>query len=141
MISRIEQLCKEKGLKITGQRRVIAQVLSDSDDHPDAQELHRRAVSIDPRISMATVYRTVRLFKDAKIIEHHDFGGGRARYESTSDTDGHHHHIINMLTGEVIEFEDSPLETIKRRIAADMGYEIVGDRLELYCVPIDEDKG
>ena len=140
MISRIEQLCKEKGLKITGQRRVIAQVLSDSDDHPDAQELHRRAVSIDPRISMATVYRTVRLFKEAKIIEHHDFGGGRARYESTSDPDGHHHHIINLATGDVIEFEDAPLETIKRRIAADMGYQIVGDRLELYCVPIDENE-
>lgn len=137
--SRIEQLCKDKGLKMTGQRRVIARVLSDSDDHPDAEELHQRAVKIDNRISMATVYRTVRLFEEAEILERHDFGDGRARFETSEDGDGHHHHIINMRNGEVVEFEDEALEALKRKIAADLGYKIVGERLELYCVPLDDD--
>jgi Fur family ferric uptake transcriptional regulator len=137
--SRIEQLCKDKGLKMTGQRRVIAQVLSDSDDHPDAEELHQRAVKIDNRISMATVYRTVRLFEEAEILERHDFGDGRARFETAEDGDGHHHHIINMRNGEVVEFEDEALEALKRKIATDLGYKIVGERLELYCVPLDDD--
>lgn len=135
MTSRIEQLCRDKGLKMTDQRRVIAQVLSDSSDHPDAEELHRRAVEIDSRISMATVYRTVRLFEEAQILERHDFGDGRARYETAEDGDGHHHHIINMRTGEVTEFEDARLEKLKREIARRLGFEIVGERLELYCVP------
>lgn len=135
MTSHIEQLCKDKGLKMTEQRRVIAQVLSDSTDHPDAEELHRRAVVLDDRISMATVYRTVRLFEEAQILERHDFGDGRARYETAEAGDGHHHHIINMRTGEVIEFEDERLEKIKREIAKKLGFEIVGERLELYCVP------
>ena len=138
--SRIEQLCKDKGLKMTGQRRVIAQVLSDSDDHPDAEELHRRAVIMDDRISMATVYRTVRLFEEANILERHDFGDGRARFETAEDGDGHHHHIINMRNGKVVEFEDEALEALKKKIAADLGYKIVGERLELYCVPLDDDK-
>jgi Fur family ferric uptake transcriptional regulator len=141
MPSRIEQLCKDKGLKMTGQRRVIAQVLSDAHDHPDAEELHRRAVGIDDRISMATVYRTVRLFEEAQILERHDFGDGRARYETAEDGDGHHHHIINMRNGDVVEFEDQALEELKQRIAADLGYRIVGERLELYCVPIGDDEG
>lgn len=135
MTSRIEQLCRDKGLKMTDQRRVIAQVLSESSDHPDAEELHRRAVEIDNRISMATVYRTVRLFEEAQILERHDFGDGRARYETAEEGDGHHHHIINMRTGEVIEFEDERLESVKREIAKRLGFEIVGERLELYCVP------
>ena len=124
---------------MTGQRRVIAQVLSDSNDHPDAEELHRRAVAIDDRISMATVYRTVRLFEEAQILERHDFGDGRARFETAGDGDGHHHHIINMRNGEVVEFEDAALETLKQKIAADLGYKIVGERLELYCVPLEDD--
>ena len=124
---------------MTGQRRVIAQVLSESDDHPDAEELHRRAIKIDDRISMATVYRTVRLFEDAQILERHDFGDGRARFETAEDGDGHHHHIINMRNGDVIEFEDEALEQLKQKIAADLGYKIVGERLELYCVPLDDD--
>ena len=125
---------------MTGQRRVIAQVLSESDDHPDAEELHRRAIKIDDRISMATVYRTVRLFEDAQILERHDFGDGRARFETAEDGDGHHHHIINMRNGDVIEFEDEALEQLKQKIAADLGYKIVGERLELYCVPLDDDR-
>ena len=124
---------------MTGQRRVIAQVLSESDDHPDAEELHRRAIKIDDRISMATVYRTVRLFEDAQILERHDFGDGRARFETAEDGDGHHHHIINLRNGDVIEFEDEALEQLKQKIAADLGYKIVGERLELYCVPLDDD--
>lgn len=127
---------------MTGQRRVIAQVLSVADDHPDAEELHKRAVSIDDRISLATVYRTVRLFEEAQILERHDFGDGRARFEPAEDGDGHHHHIINVRNGEVVEFEDESLEKLKRRIAADLGFRIVGERLDLYCVPIgDEEDG
>ena len=140
MTSRIEQLCKDKGLKMTGQRRVIAQVLSAAQDHPDAEELHRRAVSIDDRISLATVYRTVRLFEEANILERHDFRDGRARFETAEDGDGHHHHIINVRSGEVVEFEDEVLEALKRRIAADLGFKIVGERLELYCVPIGDEE-
>ena len=140
MTSRIEQLCKDKGLKMTGQRRVIAQVLSAAQDHPDAEELHKRAVSIDDRISLATVYRTVRLFEEADILERHDFRDGRARFETAEDGDGHHHHIINVRSGEVVEFEDEVLEALKRRIAADLGFKIVGERLELYCVPIGDEE-
>lgn len=140
MTSRIEQLCKDKGLKMTGQRRVIAQVLSSAQDHPDAEELHKRAVSIDDRISLATVYRTVRLFEEANILERHDFRDGRARFETAEDGDGHHHHIINVRSGEVVEFEDEVLEALKRRIAADLGFKIVGERLELYCVPIGDEE-
>ena len=140
MPSRIEQLCKDKGLKMTGQRRVIAQVLSAAEDHPDAEELHKRAASIDDRISLATVYRTVRLFEEAQILERHDFRDGRARFETAEDGDGHHHHIINVRSGEVVELEDEALEALKRRIAADLGFKIVGERLELYCVPIGDDE-
>lgn len=140
MTSRIELLCKDKGLKMTGQRRVIAQVLSAAQDHPDAEELHKRAVSIDDRISLATVYRTVRLFEEANILERHDFRDGRARFETAEDGDGHHHHIINVRSGEVVEFEDEVLEALKRRIAADLGFKIVGERLELYCVPIGDEE-
>lgn len=125
---------------MTGQRRVIAQVLSAAQDHPDAEELHKRAASIDDRISLATVYRTVRLFEEAQILERHDFRDGRARFETAEDGDGHHHHIINVRTGEVVEFEDESLEALKRRIAADLGFKIVGERLELYCVPIGCDE-
>jgi len=137
--SRIESLCQDKGLKMTGQRRVIARVLSESEDHPDAEELHKRAVAIDTRISMATVYRTLRLFEEASILERHDFGDGRARFESAESGEGHHHHIINIRTGEVVEFEDEALEALKRKIAGDLGYKIMGERLELYCIPANDD--
>ncbi len=136
MESRIEQLCRDKGMKMTEQRRAIARVLSESTDHPDVEELHRRTVEIDPRVSIATVYRTVRLFEEQQILEKLDFGDGRARYEETAARH-HHHHLINLKTGEVIEFENEELEQLKRKIAGDLGFELVGERLELYGVPAD----
>ena len=134
MESRIEQLCRDKGMKMTDQRRAIARVLSDSNDHPDVEELHRRVVEIDPRVSIATVYRTVRLFEEQHILERLDFGDGRARYEEAEGRH-HHHHLINLETGEVIEFENEQLERLKRKIARDLGFDLVGERLELYGVP------
>jgi Fur family transcriptional regulator, ferric uptake regulator len=128
----IEQLCHEKGLRITEQRRVIARVLSDAEDHPDVELLHQRASSIDPGISIATVYRTVRLFEDAGILERHDFGDGRSRYEAAPES--HHDHLINVETGEVIEFVDRDLEELQRRIAEKLGFRLVDHRLELYGV-------
>ncbi len=128
----IEQLCQEKGLRITEQRRVIARVLSDAEDHPDVELLHQRASAIDPGISIATVYRTVRLFEDAGILERHDFGDGRSRYEAAPET--HHDHLINVETGEVIEFVDRELEELQRRIAEKLGFRLVDHRLELYGV-------
>jgi Fur family ferric uptake transcriptional regulator len=134
--SRIERICHDKGLKMTEQRRVIARVLSEASDHPDVEEVHRRAHTLDPRISIATVYRTVRLFEEANIIERHDFRNSRARYEEV-DESHHHHHLINVKTGEVIEFESQALEKLKRKICRDLGFDMVGERLELYGVPID----
>lgn len=133
--TRIEQLCIDHGMKMTGQRRVIARVLSSSDDHPDVEEVHRRASAQDTRISIATVYRTVRLFEEAGIIERHDFGDGRARYEES--TDQHHDHLINVHTGDVIEFENSEIEALQEAIAQKHGMKLVGHRLELYAVPLD----
>src|SRR3954454_17241279 len=115
MVSRIEHLCVERGLKMTGQRRVIARVLYESDDHPDVEELYRRAAALDPRISIATVYRTVRLLEERGILERRDFGGGRARYEATEH--GHHHHLIDIETGRVIEFSDAEHERVLQAIA------------------------
>jgi Fur family transcriptional regulator, ferric uptake regulator len=134
--SRIERICHDKGLKMTEQRRVIARVLSEASDHPDVEEVHRRAHTLDPRISIATVYRTVRLFEEANIIERHDFRNSRARYEEVSEGH-HHHHLINVKTGEVIEFESEALEKLKRKICRDLGFDMVGERLELYGVPLD----
>jgi len=133
MPSRIEQICADKGLKMTEQRRTIAQVLSQSADHPDVDKVYQRAAAIDPRISIATVYRTVRLFEEANILEKHDFGDGRARYEETSDD--HHDHLINVKTGEVIEFYNSEIEALKEKIAKELGYDLVDHRLELYATP------
>jgi Fur family ferric uptake transcriptional regulator len=130
MESRIERLCVERGLKMTGQRRVIARVLSDSEDHPDVEELYRRAVTLDGRISIATVYRTVRLFEEKGILERRDFGGGRARYEPSEH--GHHHHLIDVETGRVIEFEDSEHERVLQAIVARLGFDLVSQRLELF---------
>ena len=130
MPSRLEKLCAEKGLKMTEQRKVIAQVLSESDDHPDVEQLYRRATEVDPRISIATVYRTVRLFEEANILERHDFGDGRARYEE-SPTE-HHDHLIDVQTGDVIEFRNDEIEVLQRRVAKELGFELVGHRLELF---------
>ena len=130
MESRIERLCVERGLKMTGQRRVIARVLSDADDHPDVEELYRRAVALDARISIATVYRTVRLLEERGILERRDFGGGRARYEPTEH--GHHYHLIDVESGRVIEFEDAAHEHVLTDIAKRLGFDLVSHRLELF---------
>lgn len=130
MESRIERLCVEQGLKMTGQRRVIARVLSEAADHPDVEELYRRAAALDCRISIATVYRTVRLLEEKGILERRDFGGGRARYEPTEH--GHHHHLIDIDTGKVIEFEDAEHERVLQAIAQRLGFELLSHRLELF---------
>ena len=135
MTSRIEQLCLEKGLKMTGQRRVIAQVLSAADDHPDVELVHRRAVAVDPRISIATVYRTVKLLEEASILERHDFGEGRARYEEASTE--HHDHLIDVNTGEVIEFRNDEIEGLQQIVAKRLGYRLVGHKLELYGTKVE----
>ncbi len=134
MVSRIEQRCIDKNMKMTDQRRVIARVLSESADHPDVEEVYRRATAIDPHISIATVYRTVRLFEEADILERHDFGDGRARYEEAAGD--HHDHLIDMQSGNVIEFTSSEIEVLQREIARRYGYRLVGHRLELYGVPL-----
>jgi Fur family ferric uptake transcriptional regulator len=136
--SKIETLCINKGMKMTGQRRVISRVLSDSNDHPDVEEVHRRANAIDSRISIATVYRTVRLFEDANIINRHDFGDGRARYEEVSEE--HHDHLINIQSGEIIEFQNEEIENLQDKIAEKYGMKLVGHRLELYGVPLESRK-
>lgn len=130
----IEQLCADRGLRITDQRRVIARVLSDSDDHPDVDKVYQRASAIDPNISIATVYRTVRLFEEAGILNRHDFGNGRSRYEPT--TEEHHDHLIDVESGAVMEFTDPELEELQQRIAERMGYRLVDHRMELYAVPL-----
>lgn len=134
----IEQKCAEKGLRMTEQRRVIARVLSEAEDHPDAEELHRRAAAIDANISLATVYRTMKLFEDSGIIERHDFRDGRSRYEEA--TEDHHDHLIDAKTGEVIEFTSEEIERLQVEIARRLGYRLVDHRLELYGVPLDDKK-
>ena len=135
-MDRIEKACIDKGLRMTDQRRVVARVLSDAQDHPDVEELYRRAVMVDPHISIATVYRTVRLFEEAAIIARHDFRDGRSRYEEAPDH--HHDHLIDMRTGEVVEFVDEEIERLQALIAERLGYRLVDHRLELYGVPIAE---
>ena len=131
----IESLCAEKGLRITEQRRVIARVLGEAEDHPDVEALHARASAIDPGSSSATVYRTVRLFEEAGILERHDFGDGRARYEAADAT--HHDHLIDVETGRVIEFHDDELERMKRKVAEKLGFRLVDHRMELFGVSLD----
>ena len=131
----IIERCEAQGLRLTEQRRIIARVLEESDDHPDVEELHARAARVDPGISIATVYRTVKLFEEAGILERHEFRDGRARYE-TADRD-HHDHLIDIASGEVIEFVDPDIEALQERIAARLGYRLMGHRLELYGVPVD----
>lgn len=137
MTSHLERLCVEKGLRMTGQRRVIARVLSASDDHPDVEKVYQRAAKVDPRISIATVYRTVKLFEEANILERHDFGEGRARYEEAPKE--HHDHLIDVNSGEVVEFRNDEIERLQREAARALGYRLVGHRLELYGVKIDGD--
>jgi Fur family ferric uptake transcriptional regulator len=135
-LDRIENLCVEKGMRMTDQRRIVARVLSTSHDHPDVEELYRRAHALDPHISIATVYRTVRLFEEAGIISRHDFRDGRSRYEETTDV--HHDHLIDMKSGKVIEFVDEEIEALQEAIARKLGYKLVDHRLELYGVPLAE---
>ena len=138
MPHRIEKLCIDKGLRMTEQRRVIARVLSDAHDHPDAEELHRRAAAIDNRISIATVYRTVRLFEEAGILERHDFRDGRSRYEEAPEE--HHDHLIDLSTGKVVEFRDEEIEKLQHLVAERLGFKLVDHRLELYGTPIEAKK-
>ena len=131
----VEALCHEKGLRITEQRKVIARVLSEAEDHPDVEALHARASSIDPGISIATVYRTVRLFEEAGILDRHDFGDGRSRYEAAPEA--HHDHLIDVESGRVIEFVDPELESLQKQIAEKLGFRLVDHRMELYGVTLD----
>lgn len=131
----IEAVCAERGLRITEQRRVVARVLSESEDHPDVERLHERASAIDPRISIATVYRTVRLFEEAGILDRHDFGDGRARYEASPEA--HHDHLIDVESGQVVEFVDPELEALQRVIAERLGFRLVDHRMELFGVKLD----
>lgn len=138
MASKLEKQCVEKGMKMTEQRRVIARVISDAHDHPDVEEVYKRSSGIDPRISIATVYRTMRLFEEAGIVEKHDFGDGRARYEEAAEQ--HHDHLIDVKSGKVIEFVNKEIEKLQERVARELGYKLIDHRLELYAVPLDDAK-
>ena len=137
-LTAIEEACVTLGLRMTDQRRVIARIIADAQDHPDVEELHRRAAAVDDRISISTVYRTVKLFEDAGIIERHDFRDGRSRYEPVPDE--HHDHLIDLRTGHVVEFRSEEIEQLQEEIARKLGYRLVGHRLELYGVPLDKPK-
>lgn len=134
-MDRLEKICVEKGMRMTEQRRVIARVLSVAEDHPDVEEIHRRSTEIDSNISIATVYRTMRLFEEAGVVERHDFQDGRARYEEA--TDDHHDHLIDLRSGKVIEFMNEEIEALQKRIAEQHGFKLVDHRLELYGVPLE----
>ncbi|MBV2186286.1 MAG: transcriptional repressor [Rhizobium sp.] len=135
----LEDLCVERGMRMTEQRRIIARILEESADHPDVEELYRRSVEIDAKISISTVYRTVKLFEDAGIIERHDFRDGRSRYETVPEE--HHDHLIDLKTGVVIEFHSPEIEALQERIAREHGFRLVDHRLELYGVPLAKDEG
>lgn len=132
--SRIERLCAEKGMRMTEQRRVIARVLSEADDHPDVEELHRRVSKVDERISLSTVYRTVRMLEAKGILERHEFGDGRARYEPAAGE--HHDHLIDLESGQVIEFRNEQIERLQELVAKELGYRLIDHRLELFGVPL-----
>ncbi|MGL1921337.1 MAG: transcriptional repressor [Hyphomicrobiales bacterium] len=134
--SLLERQCLEKGMRMTEQRRVIARILSESEDHPDVEELYRRSSAVDSRISIATIYRTVRLFEEAGILERHDFRDGRSRYETISEE--HHDHLIDVNSGEVVEFHNEEIERLQKKIAEELGYKLVDHRMELYAVPLDK---
>jgi Fur family ferric uptake transcriptional regulator len=138
-MDRIEKICVEKGMRMTEQRRIIARVMSIAEDHPDVEEIHRRAVERDPHISIATVYRTMRLFEEAGVVERLDFHDGRARYEEASAV--HHDHLIDLRSGNVIEFVNEEIEKLQRRIAEEHGFKLVDHRLELYGVPLEKKEG
>ena len=128
----IEEKCISKGVKLTGQRKIIARVMSEAEDHPDVDELYKRVTKIDSKISIATVYRTVKLFEEAGILAKHDFKGGKARYEEISES--HHDHLIDVKTGEIIEFVDDEIEKLQKKVAEKYGYELVDHKLELYGI-------
>ena len=132
----LEDICVDKGMRMTEQRRTIARVLEAATDHPDVEELYRRASGLDPKISIATVYRTVKLFEDAGVIARHDFGAGRARYETIPEE--HHDHLIDLRSGRVLEFRDDDIEKLQQAIAERLGFRLVDHRLELYGVPLDK---
>ncbi len=134
----LEAACVEKGMRMTEQRRIVARVLEASDDHPDVEELYRRAFAVDPNISISTVYRTVKLFEDAGIIARHEFGDGRSRYETLPEE--HHDHLIDLRSGTVIEFRDEEIEKLQELIARKLGYKLVDHRLELYAIPLEKDR-
>lgn len=136
--SRLERLCADQGMRMTAQRRIIARVLSEAEDHPDVEEVHRRANALDSNISLSTVYRTVRLFDEAGILERHEFGDGRARYEQVARE--HHDHLIDVNTGRVIEFRNEQVERLQEAIARELGYKLIDHRLELYGVPLKTDE-
>ncbi len=133
MTQTIEQKCLEKGIRMTDQRKVIAQIIASSDDHPHVEEVYARAHKIDKRISIATVYRTVKLLEEESIIEKRDFRDGRARYEQSQET--HHDHLIDVRTGKIIEFFNEEIEELQEKIASKYGYKLVDHRLELFCIP------
>lgn len=137
-MSRIERLCVKKGMRMTDQRRTIARVLSDAEDHPDVEEVYRRASAADPHISISTVYRTVKLFEDGGILEKRDFGDGRARYEVASEQ--HHDHLIDVRSGRVIEFRNEEIEKLQRAVARELGYRLIDHRLELFAVPLQDEE-
>jgi Fur family ferric uptake transcriptional regulator len=137
-LSRIERLCNDRGLRMTGQRRTIARVLTSAEDHPDVVEVYRRANDVDPKISLSTVYRTLKIFEAKGILERHDFGAGRRRYEEAKRE--HHDHLIDVETGRVIEFRNEDIEKIQERVARELGFELVGHRLELYGLPLPQKK-
>ena len=134
MSNDIENKCIEKGVRLTDQRKLIAQVMSESKDHPDVDELHKRVSAIDNKISIATVYRTVKLFEESGIVEKHDFKGGKARYEQSPEE--HHDHLIDINSGEIVEFVDDNIEKLQKEVAKRLGYKLVDHKLELYCTKI-----
>lgn len=136
MTSPIEKLCEEKNIKLTENRRIVARVISDSNDHPDVEEVYSRSAKINPNIGIATVYRAVKMFEEYGVIAKHDFGGGKARYEKVEGEEDHHDHLVDITTDEVHEFFNDELEKMKDKIAQDMGFELVGHKLELYGRPI-----
>jgi len=137
IMGKIAHLCREKGLRMTHQRRVIVRVLEEAHDHPDVEELHRRAQAQDSAISLATLYRTVRLLEEAGILDKHEFGGGRARYEQACEGKEHHDHLVDVRNGRVIEFSNQAIEDLQHKIAEELGYRLIGHRLELFAVPLD----
>ncbi len=138
LLSRIEELCSERGMRMTEQRRVIARIVSDSVDHPDVPQIYKRAFKIDPNISIATVYRTISFFEESGVVTRHDFGDGKGRYEVIGDT--HHDHLIDLETGEVIEFENAEIEALQELVARKLGYALRDHRLELFGVKLSKEE-